>query len=264
MLAIGDFLGSLPGDPTQEPVFGLEAKWIPAELAAQAELGGATVVERSAVITTHLAEVVRQHASRLLGREDVRMLVDVVKRSHPALIEELTGNLGLGQLQRVLQTLLDEGVSVRDLVRIFDALSMKAQSTKEHEPLVEAARAALGGAVVAPYVVDGVVPAISLDPRLEQRMVEALRATEEGSVVALDPDTGTAVVTALTRMVAEAENQNRRPVLVCAPQLRPAVRRMVRPVIARLPVLSYVEVAEAGQIHSEGVVGVPAPQEVPA
>jgi flagellar biosynthesis protein FlhA len=255
VLAIGEFLGSLPGQPTQEPVFGLEAKWIASELRGQAELSGATVVDRSAVITTHLAEVVRRHAGRLLGREDVRLLTDVVRRGHPALVDELTpALLSLGQVQRVLQSLLDEAVSVRDLVRIYDALSLRAQSTKDHEPLVESARGALGAAIVAPYVSDGVVHAISFEPSLEQRMVEALRMTEDGSVLALDPDTGSAVLASLTQLAAAAENQNHQPVVVCAPQLRQAVRRMIRPAVPRPPVLSYAEVAEAPQVRSAGVV----------
>src|SRR6476661_3354396 len=164
VLAIGDFLGSLPGDPTQEPVFGLEAKWIPAELRSQAELSGATVVDRASVVTTHLAEVVTQHAARLLGREDVRMLTDVVKRSHPVVVEELTpAQLSLGEIQRVLQSLLEEGVSIRDLVRIFEALSMRAARTKELDPLVESARMALGPAIVAPYLVDKALHVITRD-----------------------------------------------------------------------------------------------------
>ena len=126
VLAIGDDLGALPGQPTLEPVFGLRGKWIPAELRCQAELTGATVVDRASVITTHLAEVVAQHAGRLLGREDVRVLTDVVKRSHPVVVEELTpALLSLGEVQRVLQGLLDEGVPIRDLVRIFEALSLR-------------------------------------------------------------------------------------------------------------------------------------------
>ena len=145
VLAIGDFLGALPGTPTQEPVFGLEAKWIAAELRHQAELSGATVVDRTSVITTHLAEVVGRHAARLLGREDVRLLTDVVKRTHPVVVEELTPTqLSLGEVQRVLQALLDEGVSIRDLVRIFEAISLRAQTTKDVDTLVESARAALG------------------------------------------------------------------------------------------------------------------------
>ncbi|MSZ77509.1 MAG: flagellar type III secretion system protein FlhA, partial [Actinobacteria bacterium] len=143
VLAIGDFLGSLPGEPTREPVFGLDAKWIPAELRSQAELSGATVVDRTAVITTHLAEVVSSHAARLLGREDVKLLTEVIRRTHPNVVDELTpAMLSLGEVQRVLQTLLDEDISIRDLVRIFEALSMRAPMSKEVDALVEAARQA--------------------------------------------------------------------------------------------------------------------------
>ncbi|QWC84708.1 flagellar biosynthesis protein FlhA [Nocardioidaceae bacterium] len=255
LLAIGDFLGALPGESTTEPVFGLEAKWIPAELRSQAELSGATVVDRGSVITTHLAEVVTTHAARLLGREDVRLLTDVVKRSHPVVVEELTpAQLSLGEVQRVLQALLAEGVSVRDLVRIYEALSLRAAHTKELDSLVEAARSSLGPAVVAPYLTNGVVHVLSFEPLLEQQMLEALRPTEMGPVVALDPDTGTGVIGELGRLVTEAENAGIRPVLVCAPSLRAAVRRMIAPVHDRLPVLSYQELVGAGQVQGLGVV----------
>ncbi len=255
VLAIGDFLGSLPGQPTREPVFGLEAKWIPAELRNQAEMSGATVVDRASVITTHLAEVVTTHASRLLGREDVKLLTDVVKRSHPVVIEELTpAQLTLGEVQRVLQTLLDENVSVRDLVRIYEALSLRAAVTKDTDTLVEAARNALGPAIVAPFVSDRTVHVISLEPQLEQQMLEDLRPTEAGSVIAMNPDLGQSVLTQLSALLTEAENQNLRPVLVCSPQLRAAVRRLVRPSLHQLPVLSYTELVGADQVRSVGVV----------
>ena len=154
----------------------------------QAELSGATVVDRASVITTHLAEVVGQHAGRLLGREDVKMLTDMVKRSHPVVVEELTpAQLSLGEVQRVLQGLLDEQVSVRDLVRIFEALSLKAPGTKDPDALVEAARAALGPAIVAPHLADGAVHVISFEPTLEQRMLEAVRDRASRAVIALDP-----------------------------------------------------------------------------
>src|SRR5690606_36603284 len=144
VLAIGDFLGSLPGTATQEPVFDLEAKWIPAELRHQAEIGGATVVDRASVVTTHLSEVVHDHASHLLGREDVRLLTDIVKRSHPAVIEELTATrLPLGDVQRVLRSLLEERVPIRDLDSVFGALSVRASLSRDHDGLVEGARAAL-------------------------------------------------------------------------------------------------------------------------
>ncbi len=255
VLAIGDLLGSLPGQDTKEPVFGLDAKWIPAGMRQQAELSGATVVDRASVITTHMAEVVTAHAGRLLGREDVRMLTDVIKRTHPVVVEELTpAHLSLGEVQRVLQSLLDEGVSVRDLVRIFEALSLKAQVTKDPEALIDAARQSLGPGVVAPYLSDGVVHVISLDPVLEQRMMEALRPTDQGAVLAIDPDLGQRVVTEALQRVSDVENTGVRPVLVCAPQIRPALRRMLHGTVGRLPVLSYSELTPTVSVRSAGVI----------
>ncbi len=255
VLAIGDFLGSLPGEPTREPVFGLDAKWIPMELRSQAELSGATVVDRASVITTHLAEVVTTHAARLLGREDVRLLTDVVKRTHPVVVEELTpAQLTLGEVQRVLQCLLDENVSVRDLVRIFEALSLRAQAGKDTDALVEAARASLGPAIVAPYISDGAVHVISLEPQLEQQLLEAIRPTDQGLILAVDPDLGQTMLTQMSMLLTDAENGNIRPVLVCSPQIRAALRRMVRPTMHQLPVLSYTELIGAAQVRSVGVV----------
>lgn len=256
VLAIGDFLGSLPGTPTQEPVFGLEAKWIPAELRHQAEIGGATVVDRASVVTTHLSEVVHQHASRLLGREDVRLLTDIVKRSHPVVIEELTPTLlPLGEVQRVLRSLLEERIPIRDLVSIFEALSVRASVSKDHDGLVDAARAALDPSLAAPYVVDGTLHAISLEPVLEQQMLEGLRPTEHGTIVVLDPEVAQNVLLGLVQAAQAAENNGVRPVLVCAPQIRAAVRRLVAPAVDRLPVLAYSELGAAREVRSVGVVG---------
>jgi flagellar biosynthesis protein FlhA len=255
VLAIGDHLDALPGQRTREPVFGLAAVWIPSELRSQAELSGATVVDRASVVTTHLAEVVRSHAARLLGREDVRMLTDAVKRTHPAVVEELTpAQLSLGEVQRVLQCLLDEQVSVRDLVRIFEALSLRARADKDIDGLVDAARAALGPAVVAPYVTDGTVHVLSFEPGLEQRLLEGLRPTDGGGVIAVDIELAQAVLSQASTLVQQAEELNLTPVLACAPQLRSAVRRMVEPTIGRLPVLSYTELSGPIQVRSAGVV----------
>ncbi|MCW2576992.1 MAG: flhA [Modestobacter sp.] len=256
VLAIGDHLDGLPGKATREPVFGLAAKWVPAELQRQAEMAGATVVDRSSVITTHLAEVVRQNASALLGREDVKVLVEMVRRSHPAVVDELTPTmLSLGEVQRVLQALLDEGVSIRDLVRIFEALSLRAKVSTDLDGLVEAVRAALGAAISHPYVTeDERLHVITLDPSFEQRLLESVRQTEGGQVLALDGHTVDALVRGCTDLLEEAERMNLSPVLVCSPQVRAALSRLVRQVLPRLTVISYNEVSRTAQIESLGVV----------
>ena len=256
VLAIGDHLEGLPGKATREPVFGLPAKWVPVELQRQAEMAGATVVDRSSVITTHLAEVVRQNAAALLGREDVKVLVEMVRRSHPAVVEELTpGLLSLGEVQRVLQALLDEGVSIRDLVRIFEALSLRAKVSTDLDGLVEAVRAALGAAISHPYVTpDERLHVITLDPSFEQRLLESVRPTDAGQVLALDGHTVDALVSGCTELLDAAERLNMNPVLVCSPQVRAALSRLVRQVLPRLTVISYNEVSRTAQIESLGVV----------
>jgi flagellar biosynthesis protein FlhA len=256
VLAIGDNLDGLPGKPTREPVFGLAAKWVPVELQRQAEMAGATVVDRSSVITTHLAEVVRQNAADLLGREDVRLLVEMVRRSHPIVVEELTpALLTLGEVQRVLHALLAEGVSIRDLVRIFEALSVRAKASTDLDGLVEAARAALGSAISQPYVTpDERLHVFTLDPGFEQRLLESVRQSDQGQVLALDAGAIDALVHGCSGLLEEAERSGLSPVLVCSPQVRPALARLMRQVLPRLPVISYAEVSRTAQIESLGVV----------
>jgi flagellar biosynthesis protein FlhA len=256
VLAIGDNLDGLPGKPTREPVFGLAAKWVPVELQRQAEMAGATVVDRSSVITTHLAEVVRQNAADLLGREDVRLLVEMVRRSHPIVVEELTpALLTLGEVQRVLHALLAEGVSIRDLVRIFEALSVRAKTSTDLDGLVEAARAALGSAISQPYVTpDERLHVLTLEPSFEQRLLESVRQSDQGQVLALDAGAIDALVHGCSGLLEEAERSGLSPVLVCSPQVRAALARLMRQVLPRLPVISYAEVSRTAQIESLGVV----------
>jgi flagellar biosynthesis protein FlhA len=256
VLAIGDGLQALPGRAGVEPVFGLAGKWVPAELHYQAELSGATVVDRASVIITHLAEIVRNNASRLLGREDVRSLTEMVKRTHPVVVEELTPTLlSLGQIQRVLQGLLDEGVPIRDLIRIFESLSLRAKVSIEHDGLVEAARAALGPAIAAQYAADGRLTVITLDPMLEQSLLESLRPSETGAFMAIDGMRAEAMVSEAGRLVEAAEQQGVIPVLACSPQLRLPLMRLLRAGSRRVQVLSYSEISgSTAQIETMGVV----------
>ncbi|WP_028048026.1 flagellar biosynthesis protein FlhA [Cellulomonas sp. URHE0023] len=261
MLALGDDLGALPGTTVNEPVFGLPGKWIPAELRHAAEMSGATVVDRVSVLITHLGALIAQHASRLLGREDVRVLTEGVKKVNPSVVEELIPTLlSLGEVQRVLQGLLAEEVPIRDLGRIYEALTLRARVSTDAEGLVEAARAALGPALGSMYVRDDVLRAVTLDPGFEQNLVESIRPGEHGTHLLVDPSRLEAMLDQLRRQVAEAEAEGRTVVLACAPVIRPALRRLVAMGLPRLPVLSYGEVTGVGvQVETLGVVsGVPA------
>jgi flagellar biosynthesis protein FlhA len=256
VLAIGDGLQALPGRAGVEPVFGLAGKWVPAELHYQAELSGATVVDRASVIITHLAEVVRTNASRLLGREDVRQLTEMVKRTHPVVVEELTpAQLSLGQIQKVLQGMLDEGVPIRDLVRIFEALSLRAKMSVDHDGLIEAARSALGPAIAAQYAQQGRLTVITLDPLLEQSLLESLRPSETGAFMAIDGMRAEAIVSEAGRLVEAAEQQGITPVVACSPQLRLPLMRLLKAGARRIQVLSYTEISgSTAQIETMGVV----------
>jgi flagellar biosynthesis protein FlhA len=255
VLAIGDGLENLPGRPGREPVFGLPGKWIGTELSAQAELLGATVVDRPSVIITHLSEVVRNHASRLLGREEVAALTQSLKRSHPVVVEDLTpALLSLGEIQRVLHGLLDEGVGIRDLVRIFEALSVAAKTSTDPDRLIEAARLALSPSITASHMVDGRLAVITLDPRLQQTLLETARATDHGIQLLPGPDVVESLVTNVAEQQQVAMDRGERPVLVCAPQIRLPLRRLIA-TVSDIPVMSFTELAgNAPVVETIGVI----------
>jgi flagellar biosynthesis protein FlhA len=256
MPSAGD-VSVLPGTPTVEPVFGLPARWVPVEYRQQAEVMGATVVDRSSVITTHLAEVVRTNAGRLLSRTDVRLLADLVRAQSPAVGEELTAcPLTLGDVQSVLTHLLDEQVPITDLVRIFEVLTERGRHSADVEQLVEAVRATLGPAISGALAVGGRLPVLVLDPMTEHAVVEAVRATGGGSVLALDPTTSEELAVEVARAVEQAEQAGDQPVLVCAPQVRAALRRLVGQVVPRVPVLAYGEIGAHLTVETVGVVSV--------
>jgi flagellar biosynthesis protein FlhA len=254
VLALGDNLKSLAGTETVEPVFGLSAKWVPAEMRHNAEMAGATVIDRVSVVVTHLSSVVGNNAARLLTREDVRVLTDSVKRVNPSAVEELTpGLLSLAEIQRVLQGLLAEHVAINDLARIYEAITLRAKVSTEPEGLIESARQALGSALSTKYAEAGKLRVITFTPALEQSMLEGLRLGEGGSQIVLDPTTLEQVLTSIRTTASEHEGA----VLVCAPQLRPAVRKLAAPQASALPVLSYTEATQAAAtIETIGVIRV--------
>jgi flagellar biosynthesis protein FlhA len=256
VLALGESLDSLPGIATVDPVFGLPGKWIPAEMRHGAELGGATVIDRASVIITHLSSVITSNAARLLSREDVRVLTDGVKSVNPAAVEELIpGLMSLAEVQRVLQGLLAEQVPINDLSRIYEALALRAKVSTEADGLIEASRTALGPVIASRYLDDGKLQVIMIEPALEQAMLEVMRPGPDGPQIMLDTPPLESLITSLKTVLANAENGTDNLVLVCAPALRSAVRRLVSPHTPDVPVLSYLEVTAAHPIiETVGVV----------
>jgi flagellar biosynthesis protein FlhA len=264
VLALGDNLESLPGSVTVDPVFGLAGKWVPIEMRHSAELAGATVIDRVSVIVTHLSAIVTANAARLLTREDVRLLTDGVKQVNPAAADELVPSLlSLGEVQRVLQGLLGEEVPINDLPRVYEALAMRAKVSTDPEGLIEAARLAIGPLIVSKKLDGGVLRIIMIDPVLEQSMLEALRPSELGSQIIMDQGRLEHLLGNVRTLVEQAAEKGIAPVLVCAPALRPAIRRLVAPQIGGLAVLSYQEVTSA-QVGIETIGVVRAFDSIPA
>ena len=263
-LRLGEFLAmeagqvseKIEGIPTREPAFGLPALWIPASRKDEAEAAGYTVVDPTSVVATHLSEVIRSYAHELLGRQEVRRLLDQLKRDYPAVVEELVPQVvTVGEVQRVLQNLLREGVAIRDLVTILEAIGDGATTSKNIEYLTGLAREALGRQISAAYQgSDGSLPIITLEPRLEQQLAEALQQNERGSVLSLEPAFGQRLIERIAGWVEKAAVKGERAVLVCSPHLRFALRRFIERSLPHLPVLSYNEISAEVRVHPVGMV----------
>ena len=258
VLVIGDDLHRYPGDDVIEPVFGLPARWIPLEFRAEAEIAGNTVVDRAALIVTHLAELVRRRAGRLLSRTDVKALLDSVNATDPAVVEDLAAAaVGVADVQRVLASLLDEGIPIRDLVRILEAISERARITKAPDALTEAARAALGPAITSALAVDGVLPVVTVDPRFEAEMGATYEATDQGGVLRLDIRAHEHLMAQIDRAAHITAARGLPTVIVCAGALRPSFSRLVRQAAPSVSVISYTEIGD--HLTVEAVHAIPAP-----
>jgi flagellar biosynthesis protein FlhA len=252
----GDAVGKLQGIPTREPAFGLEAVWVHESARAEAESLGYTVVDAESVIVTHLTETIRAHASELLTRQDVRTLLDRLKESNAAVVEEVVPEaLSLGEIQRVLQSLLAEGVPIRDLGTIVEAIGDKARTTRDTSLLSEYARQALGRAITAPHLDDHLrLQAITLDPAIEQEVSTSITQTTDGEYLAMDPPRAQAIVNALRTQVEHATARGSRPVLLCSARIRRHLRRLIAQAQPHLAVCSYNEISPGIDVETIGVI----------
>lgn len=250
---------TVPGVPTTEPAFGLPALWIEEEAVDQAKASGYTVVDPASVLLTHLTETIRRHAAELLSRQDTQALLEMVKQTNPVAVEETVPNLlTVGDLQRVLQGLLAEGIPVRDLVTILEVLGDKAKVTKDIGLLVEYVRQGLARTVTGQHVGgDGKLHVITLDPVVEKAVLESVQQVNGELVLGMEPTLAERIISGLAETVERAANQGFQPVLLCSSAVRRFVRRLTSRILSKVAVLSYDELIPEVELHNLGMVEVP-------
>jgi len=238
---------ALDGTPTREPAFGLPAVWINNDQREKATTAGFTVVDATTALSTHLSETVRTFLPDLLTRQQTKELVDRVGQSAPKLVEELVPKLAsIGDIQRVLRQLLRERVPIRDLTTILEAVADAAAITKDLDAIAESVRVAIGRAICRPYQTEkGELPAIALSPALEERLLSSIVRTDQGAVLALEPNQAQRLAARIAEVFASAVAQ---PVLLCSPSLRPHIWRLFTRVLPHLGVLSHSEVPPQVQV----------------
>ncbi len=250
----GTATAPIDGIPTTEPAFGLPALWIPETARAEAEMAGYTVIDPTSVVATHLTELIKSHAPDLLGRQETSALLDNIKSHYPVVVDELVpGLLTVGEVQRVLQNLLRERIPVRNLVLILETLADAGRVSKDIDFLTEKVRAALARHISAEYAENGLLSVITVDPRLESLLSEAVRRGEDAYAL-LDPNTVGRVYTSLTRQIAVAQNAGLQPIVLCSPSVRLALKRLTERAAPQLVVLSYSEIAPGLRVESIGQI----------
>lgn len=249
----------LNGIPTVEPVFGIEAVWVDSEEKKNAELGGFSIVDSSSVLVTHLSESLKSNAQYLLSRQDVQKLMDHIQESHPALISELMPDLvNVGIIHRVLQNLLKENVSVRNMTLILEAVGDFASVSKNPDDLSEYVRRRLGEFFVSDYEAEkGILKAITMDPRLEQVISTKIQRTNTDYTLSLDPQLAQHLLRELALKANDMIENGLMPVLVTAAEIRLPFKRFFEPSLPKLNVLSYQELPAATEIQNHAIIVFP-------
>ncbi len=258
-LAMNPGLASEPlkGIATTEPAFGLPATWISEDKKERAQIAGYTVVDGTTVTTTHISEIIKQHAHELIGRQEVQNLLNNFSKSYPKLVEELTPNLlPLGTIMRVLQNLLREQVSIRDLRTILETLADWAPSMTDADLLTEQVRQGMARSISGNYADENqTLSLLTLDHELEETLQDSVHRTQDGSYLALDPPKAQAFLEGLTETIQSLAGGTT-PVLLCSPTIRLHVKRLTERYISNLVVLSHNEIAPHLKVRSVGAVSI--------
>lgn len=252
----GNVTDEVEGIVTKEPAFGLDALWIQPHMKEQAEMAGYTVVDLPTVMATHLTEIIRTHSFELLGRQEVSVLIENFKKTHPKIVEELIPDvLSLGSVVRVLQALLKEQVSIRDLRTIFETLADESARTKDVEILTEGVRRALSRSITTKYTMDdGVIPVITLSPHIEELIANSLLQTEQGTQLVMDPQTASKMITEIARSIETNPEIAGQPILLTSPTARRHLYKLTSRFIPQLIVLSHNELSSEANVRAVSTV----------
>jgi flagellar biosynthesis protein FlhA len=247
---------SVTGIETMEPAFGLPALWIDEATKERAEMSGYTVVDPPSVVATHLTEVIKKNAHELLGRQETKTLVDNIKESYPALIEELIPNiLSIGDVQKVLAKMLREKISVRDMVTIMETLADYGTYTKDPDILTEYVRQALSRQITQQYASAGdSLKVITVGPTLERKISESVQQSDQGSYLAMDPASSQVIYQRVGEQVNKALQSGQQPIILTSPTIRMYLKQLLERTMQDIPVLSYSELEPSVEIQTLGVV----------
>jgi flagellar biosynthesis protein FlhA len=251
----GNVTKRIDGIPTKEPAFGLDALWISPTKKEDAEMSGYTVVDLPTVMATHLTEIIRSHAHELVGRQEASQLIDNFKKTHPKVVEELVPDmLSLGSVVRVLQGLLKEHISIRDMLTIFETLADESTKTKDTDLLIEAVRKNLNRSITAKYMQEGQVPVMTLASSIEELIANSLLQTEQGVQLVMDPNTAHELINQVAVAVESHPEIAGQPILLTSPTARRHLSKLITRFIPQLVVLSHSELSSNANVKSVATV----------
>jgi len=254
-LSSGEVEEEIYGIPTVEPTFGLPALWIPKSDREEAEILGYSTVDPPSVIATHLTEIIKRYGHELLNRQQVQTLIDNLKKSQPALVDEVVPKMfSLGEIQKILANLLSENIPIRDMASIVEALSDYGNLTRDPDMLTEYVRQSLRRSISKRFIPEDVAYAITLDPSLEQLILDSTKQSEHGSYLAIEPFQVHSIFDRLRTIIENMKNKGRTPVILTSPLVRRQFRKISEQISPELAVLSYNEIDSGVEVLSEGVV----------
>jgi flagellar biosynthesis protein FlhA len=253
----GNVEEEISGISTTEPAFGLPAVWVTQKQRDRAEMLGYTVVDPPSIIATHLTEVIKQHAHELMGRQEIQTIINKVKENNPAIVEELLPKMmTLGEIQKVVANLLKEGVSIRDFVTILEALADNAQMTRDTDLLTEYVRQALGRAISKKFMREKKSNVLTLDPNLEQIILDSVQKTETGSYISIEPHVTNSIIKNLSDQIQKLLKLGQQPIVLASPIVRLYFKRLIDQAVPGIIVLSYNELDPQAEIQSVGMVSI--------